>query len=33
LLQYKPNDTVKVTVLRGTEELEFTVTLALRPRE
>jgi 2-alkenal reductase len=33
LLQYKPNDTVKVTVLRGIEELEFTVTLALRPRE
>jgi len=33
LLQYKPNDIVKVTVLRGNEELEFTVTLALRPRE
>lgn len=33
LLQYKPNDTVGVTVLRGSEELEFSVTLALRPRE
>ncbi|MEY3990653.1 MAG: hypothetical protein RI985_1734 [Chloroflexota bacterium] len=33
LLQYKPNDTVKVTVLRGSEELEYNVTLALRPRE
>jgi 2-alkenal reductase len=33
LLQYKPNDTVKVTVLRGSEELEYSVTLALRPRE
>lgn len=33
LLQYKPNDIVDVTVLRGSEELEFTVTLALRPRE
>jgi 2-alkenal reductase len=33
LLQYKPNDLVKVTVLRGSEELEFGVTLALRPRE
>lgn len=33
LLQYKPNDVVKVNVLRGTEELEFEITLALRPRE
>lgn len=33
LLQYKPNDTVRVTVLRGSDELEFSVTLALRPRE
>ncbi len=33
LLQYKPNDSVSVTVLRGAEELEFNITLALRPRE
>lgn len=33
LLQYKPNDTVQVTILRGSDELELDITLALRPRE
>lgn len=33
LLQYKPNDTVNVTILRGSDELVFPITLALRPRE
>lgn len=31
LLRYNPGDTVTLTVLRGDQELEFRVTLALRP--
>lgn len=31
LLRHNPGDTVSMTVVRGTEEKEFTVTLAVRP--
>jgi S1-C subfamily serine protease len=31
LLRYNPGDTVTLTVLRGTEEKQFSITLAVRP--
>ncbi|RLT32819.1 MAG: PDZ domain-containing protein [Chloroflexi bacterium] len=31
LLRYNPGDSVTLTVLRGTEEIQFTITLAVRP--